>query len=234
MGEALLLLNVLPFEVVRLKVPTVLLNETSEDKFREINKVQALQLASKAFTRALNLQPENVACWQDLALSFHYQLINQEIDEKSLEDLKTKSFNSIRKALALSPKNSDLWNILGVFASYHQDFGLAQHAFIKSIQLQSNATAWSNLGIVYLTQNRLDLANKAFKEAQNQDPTYIQAWIGQALLAETAGVDNEAIDLFRHCNFLGNALESAIGFGHWICKTLQEMAQYEVKDLLSA
>ena len=44
-------------------------------------------------------------------------------------------------------------------------------------------------------------------------------------------MDNEAIDLFRHCNFLGNALESAIGFGHWICKTLQEMAQQEVKDL---
>ena len=98
---------------------------------------------------------------------------------------------------------------------------------IKSIELQSNAMAWSNLGILYFNQGRIDLANKAFKEAQNQDPTYIQAWIGQALLAETAGVDNEAIDLFRHCNFLGVALESATGFSHWICKTLQEIAQHK-------
>ena len=78
--------------------------------------------------------------------------------------------------------------------------------------------------MLYLTQGRMDLANKAFKEGQNQDPAYIQAWIGQALLAEASGMDNEAIDLFRHCNFLGMALESSIGFGHWICKTLREMA----------
>ena len=44
------------------------------------------------------------------------------------------------------------------------------------------------------------------------------------MLAEASGMDNEAIDLFRHCNFLGMALESSIGFGHWICKTLREMA----------
>ena len=34
-------------------------------------------------------------------------------------------------------------------------------------------------GMLYLTQGRMDLANKAFKEGQNQDPAYIQAWIGE-------------------------------------------------------
>jgi Tfp pilus assembly protein PilF len=62
------------------------------------------------------------------------------------------------------------------------------------------------------------LANKAFQEAQNQDPSYMGGWVGQALLAETAGVDEEAIDLFRHCTYLGNGLESATGYAHWICK----------------
>ena len=51
-----------------------------------------------------------------------------------------------------------------------------------------------------------------------------QGWIGQALLAETAGFDEEAMDLFRHCTFLGNGLESASGYAHWICKTLSQMA----------
>ena len=42
-----------------------------------------------------------------------------------------------------------------------------------------------------------------FQEAQNQDPAYLQGWIGQALLAESASYEDEAIDLFRHCTFLG-------------------------------
>ena len=60
---------------------------------------------------------------------------------------------------------------------------------------------------------------------------FFQGWIGQALLAESAAYDDEAIDLFRHCTFLGNGLESAIGYGHWICKTLQEM---EAEDSAAA
>ena len=118
--------------------------------------MQALKLASKALTRALNLQPENVACWQDLALSFHYRILQNEKNESEKDttttnnnNLKMKSFTTIRKALALDPKNSDLWNILGVFSAYHQDFALGQHAFIKSVSLQSNAMAWSNLGRYY-------------------------------------------------------------------------------------
>ena len=53
----------------------------------------------------------------------------------------------------------------------------------------------------------------------------MQGWIGQALLAESAGYTDEAIDLFRHCTFLQNGLESAIGYAHWICLTLNEMAK---------
>jgi hypothetical protein len=39
--------------------------------------------------------------------------------------------------------------------------GLAQHAFIKSLQLESiNPSAWVNLGGLYLHRDKLDLANK--------------------------------------------------------------------------
>ena len=70
--------------------------------------------------------------------------------------------------------------------------------------------------------SRTDLANKAFKEAQNQDPTFLQGWTGQAFIAETYGYVDEAMDLFRHCISLGNGLEASLGYGHFICKTLQE------------
>ena len=133
--------------------------------------MQALKLASKALTRALNLQPENVACWQDLALSFHYRILQNEKNESEKDttttnnnNLKMKSFTTIRKALALDPKNSDLWNILGVFSAYHQDFALGQHAFIKSVSLQSNAMAWSNLGRYYYYKSYSEGGSRKFKK----------------------------------------------------------------------
>ena len=100
-----------------------------------------------------------------------------QLVQLTLEDggeLSDQCFHAIRKALALKPKDHTLWNILGVFALHHEDMALAQHAFIRSITLLSNSVAWCNLGIMYFMQGRTDLANKAFQEAQNQDPTYLQ------------------------------------------------------------
>ena len=53
---------------------------------------------------------------------------------------------------------------------------LAQHAFIKSIQCESNnVVAWTNLGALYLAHGPTDrkLAHLAFKTAQNLDPGYV-------------------------------------------------------------
>ena len=72
----------------------------------------------------MNLQPENVACWQDLSLSFHYRILENDTD---MDDLKSKSFTAIRKALVLSSQNCELWNILGVFAAFHQDSALGNY-----------------------------------------------------------------------------------------------------------
>ena len=66
--------------------------------------------------------------------------------------------------------------------------------------------------------SQLEYANKAFKESQNQDPSYLRGWVGQALLAESTGFDAESMDLFRHATFLGNELESSVGYANWVCK----------------
>ena len=68
------------------------------------------------------------------------------------------------------------------------------------------------------------MANRAFKESQNQDPSYLRGWVGQALLAEVMGADAESMDLFRHATFLGNELESSIGYANWVCK--YDLSQY--------
>ena len=152
LGEALLTMHALPKEVAMVQVPSIILNDVkdnAEDNTTIMNKSQALKMSSKAFLRALQIEPENVSCWHDLALSFHYRLVEQDDDQT---DLKDPCFRAIRKALALKPKDHALWNVLGVFAAHHQDMALAQHAFIRSITLLSNAVAWSNLGIMYFMQ----------------------------------------------------------------------------------
>ena len=44
--------------------------------------------------------------------------------------------------------------------------------------------AWTYLGVIYLQLGRTHLANRAFKEAQAQEPGYLRGWAGQALVAE--------------------------------------------------
>ena len=46
------------------------------------------------------------------------------------------------------------------------------------------------------------MANLAFNAAQCIDPTYTQAWIGQATIAEMYALP-EAMDLYRHSSELG-------------------------------
>ena len=55
---------------------------------------------------------------------------------------------------------------------------------------------------------RMQLAYEAFKNAQGIAPDCIEAWIGQAVVAETIG-DKEAMDLFRHSTELGYHVSSA-------------------------
>ena len=167
-------------------MPSLIVNpeaqKSSDLEWIDVNRSEALQVASKAFARSLKIQPQNVSSWQDLALSFHYRWLlckngQEKVDEKDniKGSYKDQCFAAIRKALALCPKDYTLWNILGVFAiRMHGDTGLAQHSFVRSIGLSSNAIAWANLGVLYFTQARPELANKAFKEAQNQDPTHLQ------------------------------------------------------------
>jgi len=55
----------------------------------------------------------------------------------------------------------------------------AQHCFFKSLQLQRSAIVYTNLGFLYYRYENIQLANKAFSNAQQTDPMYSLAWIGQ-------------------------------------------------------
>ncbi|XP_023220257.1 tetratricopeptide repeat protein 37-like [Centruroides sculpturatus] len=124
----------------------------------------------------------------------------------------------------MSPNKSMYWNTLGIIAACNElmDYSLSQHSFIKAIEYENdNAAAWTNLGVLYLLHNEVQLAHKAFSIAQKSDPSYSVCWIGQALIAE-AVKHNQTTDLFRHTTTIGNHPEGLLGYGHWVCEALKE------------
>ena len=244
MGEACLMIHPISNDIIissEFKIPIELLspaettNLENNCKFISVHKSTILSLATKCYIRALQIQSDNANCWHNLALTYYAEIREDEQSEKRFtidekENLKQNCITSIQRAIQLDPNSHIHWNALGVFEMSGDSFydnqkakSLAQHAFIKSIEIVNNSISWTNLGILYLLMDEHGLANNAFKEAQNQEPSYINGWVGQALLAELTGFDEEAMDLFRHTTILGNEPESAIGYAHWICKTMQRM-----------
>jgi len=71
-----------------------------------------------------------------------------------------------------------LW-IEEFFSIVLNESAFAQHCFFKSLQLQRSAIVYTNLGFLYYRYENIQLANKAFSNAQQTDPMYSLAWIGQ-------------------------------------------------------
>lgn len=57
---------------------------------------------------------------------------------------------------------------------------------------------WTNLGLLYLHYQDLELANEAFLRAQVLDPNYPIAWLGQGLVASAHGRELDAEHIFEH------------------------------------
>lgn len=128
--------------------------------------------------------------------------------------------HTIRKA----PQKWKYWNLLGVICTtqHVQNLPLAQHAFIRALKIDRKlAIVWTNLGVLYLQRGQVIMAKAAFAQAQQSQPSYAQAWTGQAQIAEIID-PNQTIDLLQHSNSLYYHDESAIQYAYWICRMLNE------------
>lgn len=65
----------------------------------------------------------------------------------------------------------------------------------------------------------LKLANAIFSQAQQSEPSYPNAWTGQAHIAEMFE-PLETVDLLKHSISLGYNDESAIRYAYWVCSLL--------------
>uniref|UniRef100_A0A8C8VLU8 Tetratricopeptide repeat domain 37 n=1 Tax=Pelusios castaneus TaxID=367368 RepID=A0A8C8VLU8_9SAUR len=224
LGDACTIVHVISSPKVNVKVLGSLIGQNVGKQM--LKKSELLSLGGRCYGRALKLM-SSPNTWCDLGINYYRQaqhLTTAGSDMNEISELLEKSLQCLKKAVRLDSKNHLYWNALGVVAccSGIRNYALAQHSFIKSVQVeQINVVAWTNLGVLYLATENIQQAHEAFKIAQSLEPSYLMCWIGQALIAEAVG-SYETMDLFRHTTELSMHTEGAKGYAHWVCSTLQD------------
>ncbi|XP_072439260.1 superkiller complex protein 3 isoform X1 [Chiloscyllium punctatum] len=222
-GDTCTVLHVLSPAKVNIRVSAILIGQDEKRNVHYLDKNELLRLGGRCYGRALTLMSTSANLWCDLGVNY-YRQAQATAEGNIVSELLEKALLCLKKSVMLDSKNHLHWNALGVVACYKgiANYALAQHAFIKSVQVeQNNVVAWTNLGATYLKNENIELAHEAFKVAQSLEPSYVICWIGQALIAEAVG-SYETMDLFRHTTELGVNTEGAKGYAHWVCSTLQD------------
>lgn len=213
----------LPSTYSFLEVSGSLLKEQATSKV--IRDDALFELSAKCYCRCLKICKDDEYIWFDLVSNYYFRAMKCGKDEKvKLEHLQL-ALESAKHLVKLFPGRWNNWNLLGIVAASNEinNPALAQHCFIKAVTIDKMSyTSWSNLGVFYLTQGNIKLANKAFGRAQQFDTTFLNAWIGQAFIAELIGEKDEAMDLFRHCTHLGYHSDAALGYANFVCSVLNE------------
>eukprot|EP00833_Pecoramyces_ruminatium_P001065 jgi/Orpsp1_1/1175097/evm.model.c7180000052596.2 len=122
---------------------------------------------------------------------------------KNNEKILNIAVKLLKTALKIDPNNEFYWNSMGIYLVNQPKF--SQHSFIKGLNINPKSSViWSNLGFLYLINNDLELANKAFSNAQTLNPNNSNSWIGQAFIAKE--MDNsESFELYQHANELSSS-----------------------------
>ncbi|XP_062129525.1 superkiller complex protein 3 isoform X1 [Drosophila sulfurigaster albostrigata] len=192
-----------------------------EEEIAYLSRKDLLQLAQRFYLCALKFK-QNTFLWYELALCSYYSAVY--MPEEAKDHLETAA-KVCKMAIKENTNRWQNWNLLGVINMHaaNENLAVAQHCFIQSLNLERRSyTSWTNLGVLYLKLSDIRLANEAFKRAQQSSPIYPNAWIGQAMVAELIGDQEEAFDLFRHCQQFEYHPEAAIGYAHWVCQVISD------------
>ncbi|KAL8873146.1 MAG: hypothetical protein Q9174_001334 [Haloplaca sp. 1 TL-2023] len=164
----------------------------------------ALLAYKRAISCCANDPCAKAVAWFNLGWSQHRAYVCRTSEDAPLKHLKA-AVQCFKKAIEMESGNAEFWNALGVVTTPLNP-RVAQHAFVRSLFLnEKSAQVWTNLGIFYLVEGDVQLANDAFARAQSVDPDHAQAWLGQGLLAAQLGEAGEARNLFTHSFEISNA-----------------------------
>ncbi|OAD55841.1 Tetratricopeptide repeat protein 37 [Eufriesea mexicana] len=210
----------LPEKYSYLNISSIPVHHENIGNIALIKQRSMFALSIKCYRAAISLCPQLSSLWHDLALCYLMQLRYYPCStDKSVAN---ECLAAAKYAVKLCPSIWMHWNLLGVIcmSPFIKNYALAQHSYIMAIDKDfNNSVVWSNLGTLYLHIGYLYKANAAYSRAQTADPAYINCWTGQSLIAEMMG-KGEAMDLFRHATQLGYHSQAAIGYTHYLLKTI--------------
>ncbi len=108
-----------------------------------------------------------------------------------------KAIAVAQQALALDPKNSEAWRIIGYAHEIMQEYTEAHAAYAQSLLLNaSNALTISQDAHAWDLQGRLDKAQAGYKKALSIDSKLEHASMGMARLLMRNGNDDGALPFF--------------------------------------
>ncbi|KAG5653623.1 hypothetical protein H0H81_011849 [Sphagnurus paluster] len=166
-----------------------------------LNGLQVLEIALAVYSYRISLASSEIltrsgSAWFDLGIALHLWAVKSSANDTL--KAQPKVIYCLTHALREDPGNNIYWMGLGD-AYFLSNAKSAQHAYIKALEIDSkNVSTWTNLGLLYLYHDDIELANEVLYRSQTLDPDYALAWIGQALVATANGHHAEATAMFEH------------------------------------
>jgi tetratricopeptide (TPR) repeat protein len=157
--------------------------QADQDKAQKVTDYQA---AVDSFNKANQMDPSQVAIWDNLGLAYYGLGGAQTGDEK------TKSFDqaiaAYQKELELKPDSGSAYNQIGNIYGAEGKMPEATEALTKAAQLDPATApkAYFNMGANMVNHGKADQAVDFFKKATDADPNYAEAWyqMGSLLMAK--------------------------------------------------
>lgn len=142
------------------------------------------QTAIDSFTKAGEMDANQVAVWDSLGEAYAGLASSQTGDEKNKSY--DQAIEAYKKGLALKPDDAAVYNQMGNIYGAQKKIPEATEALTKAAQLnpQMASKAYFNMGANLVNSGSADKASEFFKKATDADPTYAEAWyqLGSTLM----------------------------------------------------
>jgi tetratricopeptide (TPR) repeat protein/DNA-binding MarR family transcriptional regulator len=162
----------------------------------EKSLISAVEINEKAVEKAIELDQEDAAAWNNLGVA------------RLLQDNYAGAEKAVEKAVALDPKNAAVWNNLGAARGRQDNYAGAEKAFEKAVELDpEDAAVWLNLAITCYRNYRFVQAAESLIESIKLNKEKISAYKWLCCCYMTTNLPEETLDRLGHSFSLDNVTD---------------------------